>query len=102
MVADRLAGRCQLLPAKRPEGHAHFAARAGGGAMKLSAAFSELPGKTLFMAAGNPQAVLVTRTAKRMRQRALAFPTAHAALDWCLHRRASFVLVPALANPKLN
>ena len=70
--------------------------------MKLPAAFSELPGKTLFMAAGNPQVVLVTRTAKRMRQRTLAFPDAHAGLDWCLPRRSSFVLMPSLANPKLN
>jgi hypothetical protein len=102
IVSDGMASRCKLLPAKRAEGHADFEARAGGRAMKLPAAFSEMPGKTLFMAAGNRQAVLVTRTANKMRQRALNFPGAHAALDWCLNRRASFVLVPSAANPKLN
>ena len=70
--------------------------------MNLPAGFLSAPGKTLFMAVGNRMAVLITRTRKRMRQGALKFTDAHAALDGCLHRRASFVLVPALANSKLN
>ena len=65
--------------------------------MNLLENFSGFPGKTLFMAAANPQAVLVTRLGKRMRRRLLDFPDAHAALDWCLNRRATFVLLPRRA-----
>lgn len=60
--------------------------------MNLPADFFGRARKTLFMAAANPKAVLVTRAGKRMRQRTLDFPSPHAALDWCLHRRATFVL----------
>jgi hypothetical protein len=70
--------------------------------MKLPAAFSEMPGKTLFMVAANPLAVLVTRTGEQIRQRKLKFSDSHTALDWCLQRRATFVLITAVANPKLN
>jgi hypothetical protein len=70
--------------------------------MKLPADFLAVPGKTLFMVVANPLAVLVTRSAKRMRQRTMKFPTPHAALDWCLNRRATFVLLPHRADPKLN
>lgn len=59
-------------------------------------------GKTLFMAAASRQAVLVTRTGKRMRQRPLEFASEHAALDWCLAQQATFVLLPGTAHNKLN
>lgn len=72
-------------------GDMHFGARAEGGAMK-----------TVFMTAGNSSAIIATRTGKKMRRRMVKFPDAHAALDWCLDRRATFVLVPAAADPKLN
>jgi hypothetical protein len=64
--------------------------------------FSGLVGKTLFLSAANCQAVLVTRSAKKMRQRFLDFPDAHAALDWCLNHSATFVMLPCRADPKLN
>jgi hypothetical protein len=57
---------------------------------------------TLFMSAANPKAVLVTRTGKTMRRRTLEFSDAHAALDWCQDRRATFVLMPGIPGPKLN
>jgi len=70
--------------------------------MNLPPEFSALPGKTLFMAAADSWAVIVTRTGKKFRQRAVKFSDAHAALDWCLKRRATFVLLPRRADPKLN
>ena len=102
MVAGRLAGLRKPLPPKRPEGHAHFAARAGRRAMNLPADFFAVPGKTLFMVAANRQAVLVTRAGKRMSRRALEFLDEHAALNWCLDRRATFVLLPSSPDSKLN
>ena len=102
MVAGRLAVLRELLPPKRPEGHAHFAARAGGRAMNLPVEFSAMPGKTLFMAAADSWAVIVTRSGKKFRQRARQFSDEHAALNWCLKRRATFVLLPHRADPKLN
>jgi len=68
--------------------------------MKLPKGFAQMPVKTLFMSALNSTAVLVTRTGNRMRRRKQSFADAHAALDYCLVRRAAFVLVPA--NPDLN
>jgi hypothetical protein len=62
----------------------------------------ENPGRTLFMAASNRAAVLITRTRNKMRRRSLIFSDEHAALDWCLDCRATFVLTPADTNPKLN
>ena len=59
-------------------------------------------GNTLFMTAATSRAVLVTRAGKRMRRRALDFANEHAALDWCLSRRAIFVLMPRAAKVKLN
>jgi len=64
--------------------------------------FLAAPGKTLFMAAANPAAELVTRTAKRMRRRTMKFADEHAALDWCLQRAAIFVLLPRRTDPELN
>lgn len=64
--------------------------------------FLTAPGKTLFMSAANPQGVLITRTAKRMRRRNVNFTSPHAALDWCLQRQAIFVLLPRAADPELN
>jgi hypothetical protein len=61
-----------------------------------------IPGKTLFMAAANHQAVLVTRTGTKMRERTLDFPDEHAALDWCLKRATIFVLLPRPRDNKLN
>jgi len=54
------------------------------------------------MAAANRQAVLVTRTGKRMRQRTLVFADEHAGLAWCLNRQAAFVLLPRFDAGKLN
>lgn len=62
--------------------------------MNPALSFTAMPGKTLFMAAANPKAVLVTRAGKRMRRRSFNFADEHAALDWCLQRRATFVLTP--------
>jgi hypothetical protein len=64
----------------------------------------EIPalGKTLFMAATARQAVLVTRTAKRMSKRTVYFTDEHAALTWCLDRQATFVLLPSADSGKLN
>jgi len=64
--------------------------------------FLAAPGKTLFMAAANPQGVLVTRTGNKLRRRTLNFSDAHAALDWCLRRAAIFVLLPRSGDNKLN
>lgn len=64
----------------------------------------EIPGlgKPLFMVATDRQAVLVTRTAKRMRQRTLDFVNEGAALAWCLDRQATFVLLPSTDTGKFN
>lgn len=70
--------------------------------MNLPADFLAAPGKTLFMAAANRQAVLVTRAGNKMRQRTLDFADEHAALNWCLDRRATFVLLPRSGDNKLN
>jgi hypothetical protein len=70
--------------------------------MNLPTEFSGLAGKTLFMAAADRQAVLVTRTGKRMRQRTLVFADEHAGLAWCLDRQAAFVLLPRFGAGKLN
>ena len=70
--------------------------------MNSHADFLAAPGKTLFMAAGNSHAALVTRTGNKMRRRTLNFPDAHAALDWCLQRAAIFVLLPPARDCKLN
>ena len=70
--------------------------------MTLPADFFAVPGKTLFMVAANRQAVLVTRAGKRMTRRSLKFLDEHAALNWCLDRRATFVLLPISPNPKFN
>ena len=64
--------------------------------------FLAAPGKTLFMVAANPQAVLVTRAGNKMRRRTLNFPDEHAGLDWCLRRAAIFVLLPRSGDNKLN
>ena len=59
--------------------------------------------KTLFMAARNPQAILVIIKAGKLRSRKLRFADEHAALDWCLASRATFTLVPAGApDPAAN
>jgi hypothetical protein len=58
--------------------------------------------KTLFMFAGNRQAMLVPRSEIKMRQRSLIFPDAHASLDWCLKHQTTFVMLPCRADPKLN
>jgi hypothetical protein len=57
-----------------------------------------MSGKTLFMSAGRTQAVMVTRIGKKMQRRYLNFRDAHAALDWCLDRRATFVLMPGITE----
>jgi hypothetical protein len=64
--------------------------------------FLAVPGKTLFMAATNPKAMLVTRTGSKLRKRHVNFPNPHAALDWCLKRTAIFVLLPRQRDIKLN
>ncbi|MEI7534132.1 MAG: hypothetical protein WCK57_07145 [Verrucomicrobiae bacterium] len=61
-----------------------------------------MPGKTLFMTAANRDAVLVTRTGNQMRRRALNFADEHAALNWCLDRQATFVLLPKKSNHAQN
>lgn len=66
--------------------------------MNLPTELFSASGKTLFMAAANRQAVL----GKRTRQRSLAFTDEHAALDWCLNRQATFVLLPRIDANKLN
>ena len=53
--------------------------------------------QTLWMAAGNRAALLVTNRAGRRRRRKLRFVDEHAALDWCLARQATFILSPAVA-----
>ena len=59
--------------------------------------------KTLFMTAASRQAILVTIAGKKMRRRTIKFLDAHAALDWCLKRRAGFVLSPgSVAAAALN
>ncbi len=63
---------------------------------------ADFAGKTLFMAAASPAAVLVTRTGNRMRKRSMKFLGEHAALDWCLARRATFVLLPAGSDSGLS
>jgi hypothetical protein len=70
--------------------------------MKLPTDFLAGPGKTLFMAVANPQAVLVTRTGNKMRRRTLNFTDPHAGLDWCLQRAAIFVLLPRAGDNNLN
>ena len=70
--------------------------------MSHAGLFSGIRGPTLFMAAQNRSALLVTRTGKRMRRRTMKFPDAHAALDYCLERRAIFVLMPAITDHALN
>ena len=52
--------------------------------------------------AGNPQAALVTRAGKKMRQRRLKFASEHIALDWCMKNLAGFVLLPRAAKTHLN
>jgi len=64
--------------------------------------FLAMPGKTLFMASANRQAMLVTRTGSKLRKRYMSFPDPHAALDWCLKRPAIFVLLPRQRDIKLN
>lgn len=46
--------------------------------------------KTLFMTAANLNAILVVNSGNRRRKRTLTFADEHAALDWCLHRKATF------------
>ena len=70
--------------------------------MNFPADIFSAPGKTLFMAAGNPQAALVTRAGKKMRQRRLKFASEHIALDWCMKNLAGFVLLPRAAKTHLN
>ena len=70
--------------------------------MNLPANFLAAPGKTLFMAAGDSWAVIVTRSGKKFRQRARQFLDEHAALNWCLNRRVTFVLLPRSGDNKLN
>ncbi|MEI9863028.1 MAG: hypothetical protein WDN00_00410 [Limisphaerales bacterium] len=55
--------------------------------------FSAMPGKTLLMVAGNPAAILVTRKGNKMRERSMRFADSHIALDWCLARQTTFVLL---------
>lgn len=47
---------------------------------------------TLFLQVPDLLGVLVTRTGKSLRQRALNFKNVHAALDWCLEKHVDFVL----------
>ncbi len=59
--------------------------------------------KTLFMTASDRHAVLVTGDGVKMRRRTIEFQDAHHALDWCLKRRAGFVLSPgSVAAVALN
>lgn len=60
-----------------------------------------MPGRTLFKVAANGRAVLITRTGQRTRRRHIHFANDHAALDWCLDRRTTLVLLPT-DNCKLN
>ncbi|MDR3460142.1 MAG: hypothetical protein P4N60_22165 [Verrucomicrobiae bacterium] len=60
--------------------------------------FPALAGKTVFMSAACRLAVLVTSSDKRMRKRSVDFPDAHAALDWCLKHKATFVLLPTFEH----
>jgi len=70
--------------------------------MNLPAEFLGMPGKTLFKVAADPWAVIVTRSGKKFRQRALKFLDEHAALNWCLKRRATLVLLPPAPDCKSN
>jgi hypothetical protein len=70
--------------------------------MNLPAEFMEMPAKTLFKVAGDPWAVIVTRSGKKFCQRALKFLDEHAALNWCLKRRATLVLLPPATPANLN
>jgi hypothetical protein len=64
--------------------------------------FNLLPALTLFMVVANTKAMLVTRAGKKFRRRALTFADAHAALKWCMDRKAAFVLLPQANDFKLN
>ena len=52
--------------------------------------------RTLFVTAGTPAAVLVSRQGPRQRKRTLRFPDAPAALAWALAHAANMVYI---ANP---
>ena len=47
--------------------------------------------RTLFIAAGNSAAVLVTPIGAKHRQRTMRFPDPHAALTWCERHGANLV-----------
>jgi len=59
--------------------------------------------RTLYMAARNPAALLVTNSGGKRRCRKMQFKDAHAALDWCLAKQATFLLTPPGApDPAAN
>ncbi|MEI8288679.1 MAG: hypothetical protein WCH99_04355 [Verrucomicrobiota bacterium] len=70
--------------------------------MNLPTDILAAPGKTLFMVAANPRAVLVTRQGTKLRKRTMNFVDEHRALDWALKCQAIFVLMPRLADFKFN
>jgi hypothetical protein len=61
----------------------------------MTAEFTPMPVKTLFKVTANGRAVLITRTGRRMHRRHINFADDHAALDWCLRRQATLILLPA-------
>ncbi|KAF0176457.1 MAG: hypothetical protein FD161_2996 [Limisphaerales bacterium] len=72
---------------------------AGDGAKTPSAGQSQ----TLFFTASKAKlsAMLVTECRGKFRSRAMRFPSAQAALDWCLEHDAGLVMSKA-ENPALN
>ena len=70
--------------------------------MNAALNFEVLKGKTLFMCEGKPRGLLVTRSGHRMRKRAVKFADEHAALNWCLAGRVTFVLMPGITKNQLN
>lgn len=52
---------------------------------------------TLFVTAGIPAAVLVTRAGNKPRKRTMRFPDAPAALAWCIKTHTSMVYIAASA-----
>ena len=71
---------------------------------QLPKANTDQPGsgqaQTVFYTGTNPLAVVVTRTASRMRKKEMPFATAVAALEWCQRHSATFVWTPL--NPAGN